>query len=221
VPPERRPRKRRRKSAAEPPAAPQPAPVSVEQARTAAAYHERAVQVMAEGGGNDYALQLLTNCLKLEPFNTVYRKTLRELNQKASQSTLGRWFGSLNVLAIKSKLRLARSNSDWHTVLEHGEDVLARQPTDVDTHLEMADAAEKLHASHLAQWLLEQGRLHSPQNADITRALARFHENRQEWKLAITLWQKVRAIDPDDHEAGRKINDLSAQDLLANGHYRH
>jgi serine/threonine protein kinase len=219
--PEARPRRRKRKSRKQPAVEPMAPAIPVEQARTASAYHERAVEVMAEGGGSDYALQLLANCLKLDPFNTAYRQTLRELNVKAAPSTLGRWFGSLNVLAIKSKMRLARSNSDWRTVLDHGEEVLARQPADVETHIEMAEAAEQLQVPHLAHWLLEQACEQIPDNGDLLRALARFHEKRRDWKPAVAYWQKVRELDPNDYEAGRKINDLSAQDLLANGHYRH
>ena len=87
--------------------------ITPEQVRAAAAFHERAVQVLAEGGGTDYARQLLTNCLKLNPFNAAYRLGLRELNRKASGGMLGRWLGSLNVLALKSKMRTARANGEW------------------------------------------------------------------------------------------------------------
>ena len=194
--------------------------VSAEQAQAAARFHERAAEVMAEGGGETYARELLTNCLKLDPFNTTYRKTLRELNRKVSRSMFGRWFGSLNVFAIKSKMRLAHSNGDWRSVIEHGEEVLAHKPLDVDTHLEMADAAEKLTLPELARWFLEQGRAQVPGSTELMRALARFHEHRQDWKPALAFWQKVREAEPTDYEAGRKINDLTAQDLLTNAQFR-
>src|SRR5207249_2019939 len=111
-------------------------------------------------------------CLGLDPFNIEYRQTLRDLNAKASSGLLKRWFGSINVLAIKSKLRLARTASSWRKVLEHGEDVLAQQPADVDTHLAMAEAAKALGFSDLAVWLLEQGREQAPDNVALLRASA-------------------------------------------------
>src|SRR4029077_13069735 len=102
-----------------------------------------------------------------DPLNPAYRKTLREVNRKAAGGVLGRLFGSLNVLALKSKMRLARSSGEWRKILEHGEDVLARQPADVETHLWMAEAAEALGRPELAAWLLEQGREQVPDHVGL------------------------------------------------------
>jgi tetratricopeptide (TPR) repeat protein len=190
-----------------------PSPVTPEQARAAAKFHERAVQVLAEGGGDDYARQLLGNCLKLDPFNPTYRQTLRELNRKSSGSRLGRWLGSL---AVKARMRAARG-SDPRKVLEHGEEVLARQPADVETHLAMAEAAERLGLPDLALWLLEQGREQAPNDPELLRALAALHERRKDWRQAIALWERVRRLQPDDHDIQRKINELSVRDHLARG----
>jgi tetratricopeptide (TPR) repeat protein len=211
-PPKRKRKKRR--------PAPSSAPlISAEQARAAAAFHERAVQVLAEGGGADYARQLLDNCLKLDPFNTTYRKTLRDMNRHAAGGTLSRWFGSLNVIATKSKMRLARTSSDWRKVLELGEAVLAYNSADIDVQLDMADAALQLNAPELARWCLEQARAQSPESVDIWRALARLYENQKDWKRAVLFWQKVSQKYPTDLEATRKVKDLSAEDMLASGSY--
>lgn len=220
-----RPAKRRRK--------PRPAPadsgsetvfnqslLTMEQARAAEAFHARAVQVIEEGGGDDYARQLLDNCLKLDPFNTDYRKTLRRLNSNAAGGTLSRWFGSLNVLATKSKLKLARSNSDWRRVLELGELVLAQQSNDVDTHVAMAEAAEKLGCTKLAIWLIEQARAESPADTSLVRALANVYEAREEWRQALALWEKILAREPNNTEARRKVDMLSVKDHLSTGQYR-
>lgn len=193
--------------------------ITTEQARTAAAYHERAVKVLLEGRGEEYARTLIGNCLKLDPFNITYRKTLRAMNHGRGGTILGRWFSSLNVLALKSKIRLACTAGDWRKVIDLGEDVLACQPTDVATHIDMATAAEKLGLPKLALWFLEQGRLQTKDHIEVLRASARMHESLREWKKAVGFWQRVRALDESDFEAGRKINDLSAKDLLANGHY--
>jgi hypothetical protein len=200
-----------------------PAPlVTPEQARAAAAFHQRAVQVIAEGGGDDYARQLLANGLRLDPANITYRQTLRDMTSTASTGMLGRLIGSLkNVLGVKSKLRSARASSDWRAVLEHGEEVLATQPEDVDTHLALAEAATNLQQYNLAIWLLEQGRLQAPQSVELMRAQARLHEARREWKLAIALWEMVAAKEPSDFEARQKINALEVQQHMASFEIAH
>ena len=193
--------------------------VTIEQARTAAAFHQRAVQVLAEGRGDEYARKLLANCLKLDPFNPTYRKTLRGMHAVASRSFLTGWLSTLSVLAAKSKMRLAFAHSDWRKVLDLGEEVLAHRPADVGTHLEMAAAAEKLLLPELTLWLLEAGSAKAPRDIELIRALANFHEDQHEWKRSVACWERVCKVDPHNGEARSKINDLSAQDLLANGHY--
>ena len=116
-------------------------------------------------------------------------------------------------------MRFARTTGDWRKVFEHGEQVLAHHPADADTHIEMAETATELGLPALARWFLEQGCQAAPANAELLRALARLHEYLQDWKSAIALWQQVVALEPTNGEAHRKITDLSAQDLLANGHY--
>ena len=91
-------------SEAESPEAESP-PATQDQAQ-AAAFHERALQALADRGEIEYMCEPLANCLKLDPFNVRYRKTLRKVNGKATGGVFGRLFGSLNVLAIKSKMRL-------------------------------------------------------------------------------------------------------------------
>jgi serine/threonine protein kinase len=183
--------------------------ITPEQMRAAAAFHERAVQVLVEGGGLDYARQLLSNCMKLDPFNPTYRKTLRDLNKKQAGSGLGRWLGSLNVMGIKSQLRAARTSRDWRKVLELGEDVLARQPADVETHIDLATAAEELDLPNLAMWFLHQARDLVPDNVELLRTMAQMQENRREWKKALVLWQMVQQARPDDKEARHKIKELA------------
>jgi tetratricopeptide (TPR) repeat protein len=186
----------------------------------AAAFHERAVQVIAEGGGNDYARELLESCLALDPFNTAYRKTFREFNRKAASAGFVRWIGPLNTIAIRSRLHLAKSGGHWRKVLEHGEELLAYQPSDTEAHLEMSNAATHLGQPALALWLLEQGLQQSEHPADLLRALARHYSERREWKLAIAALEKVCALDPTDRVSQHTLNNLTAQVHIAGGHYQ-
>jgi len=194
--------------------------VSPDQARAAAVLHEKALQLLAEGGDGEYARRVLADCLKLDPFNVAYHKTLRELNRQTSGGVLGRLFGSLNVMALKTRLRRARSSGDYRTVLERGEEVLARQPADVDTHLEMAAAAAAVELPDLAVWLLEQGREQAPDSAPLLRALARQYEHAQDRKRAIAVWEAVKKLVGDDEEARKKIDGLTVDDHLARRKYQ-
>jgi hypothetical protein len=194
--------------------------ITSEQTRAAAALFERAIQVLAQGTGDDYGRKLLDSCLRLDPFHLAARKTLRTLSQQDAGGLLKRWLGSLNVLATKSKMRLARAAGDWRTVLEQGEQVLAQVPADVDTHIELAETATELGVPDLAHWYLEQGCRATPHGADhakLLRALGRLHEHLHHWKSALLLWQRVAALEPDNVDAAHKVDELVAKEYLASG----
>jgi serine/threonine-protein kinase len=216
-----------RASSPEPTPAPAPPPdqapqplVTPEQARTAAAFYQRALQVMAEGGGDEYVRQLLDNCLKQDPVNLTYHKTLREVTRKTSSGVLRRLFGSLNVLVTKSKMRMARSSGDIRKVMELGTKMLDNQPSDVDAYVEMAGAASDAAQHDLAIWFLDLAREYEPDSVTLLKALAEQYEKIQDYKRAIALWEKVRRRDPDDNDVRRKIDQLSVDDHIKGRHYR-
>ncbi len=186
----------------------------------AAAFHERAIKALVEGGADDYARQLLDSCLSLAPFNIGYRKTLREFNRKASGAMLNRWFGPLTTIAIRSRMHHAKTNGQWRKVLDHGEELLAQQPSDTEAHFEMLNAALNLNQPSLAIWLQQQGLQHVRNKAAFLRSLAQFFETRQDWKSAIAAWENVRDLDPHDRDANLKINALTAHQHLAGGYYQ-
>jgi tetratricopeptide (TPR) repeat protein len=194
--------------------------ISAEQTKAAAGQFQRARQVLAEGGNEDYARQLLLACLKLDPGNLHARKALRQINQKSGSSLFGRWMGSLSNLANRGKIKAAKASGDHRKVLEYGEDVLARRPDDVSAVLDMGQAAQALGLTDLAAWLLEQGRAQSPDSTALARALALVYEERKQLKQAIALWEFVRKAEPDDFEAPKKINALSVNEHISKVKHR-
>lgn len=194
--------------------------VTREQAEAAASLRERAGQIAGQQKGEEYVGQLLENALRLDPLNIAGRQALRDLHRRRTQGVLSRWFRSLNVFGSKASMRLARSNKDWRKVFEQGEKVLACQPADIETHLELAETAVEIGLPDLARWFLEQGRLEAPDNGELLRALARLHEHLHLWQQAISFWENVLELEPANNEARRKVTDLSAQEMLTTYQYR-
>jgi len=190
-----------------------------EQAQAAARLFERACELLLETSDPAYPRELLLSCCKLDPGNVRYHKKLRELHQSQKQGLLSRWFGSLGLLALTSRLKSAQRSGEHHKVLEQGEEILAHHPADVATQLTMAESAEALGLLPLAVWLLEQGHEQAPDNTALMRALAILYEQGQQLPKALTLWEKIRTAEPQDHEAPRKINALSVRDHIARAHY--
>ena len=67
--------------------------------------------------------------------------------------------------------------------------MLLRQPEDVGTHLDMAQAADALGLKELAIWLLEKGRRKDSPDLNLCRTLAGFYEKCGKFREAIGIWE--------------------------------
>src|SRR5438445_6172927 len=135
---------------------------SPERRRIAAGQFERANQVIASGNF-DYGIQLLLTCCKLDPANLIYRQALRRTEKAKYKNNLrGSRLAKLTTARARLRVRAAKSKRDYLKVLEHGEEVLLRNPWDLGTQMDMAEAADTLGLLDLAIWSLDQSRQANP-----------------------------------------------------------
>src|SRR5437764_7073781 len=101
-------------------------PPSPDQRRIAAERFERARQVITTGN-QDYGIQLLLACCKIDPANLIYRQELRRAQKKKHKDKLlGGMFSALSRFRFKTKLKKARHGDKHLQVLEFGEEILTR-----------------------------------------------------------------------------------------------
>jgi len=173
-----------------------------------------------KSGQLDYAIALLLTCCKLDPANFFYRQELRKTQKaKYGNNLRGSRFAFLTTPRWKARVKSARRGRDYLKVLEHGEQVLCRNPWDMGTQLDMAEAFDALGLGDLAVFSLDQARQKYPRDATLNRALARLFEKRGDFQKAIALWQLVKAVHPTDVEAQHKAKDLAASETIAKGQY--
>src|SRR5262245_22393675 len=159
----------------------------------------------------DYAINLLTTCCKLDPANLIYRQELRRTQKAKHKNNLrGALFAFLTTAKPKARLKTAKRGRDYLKVLEHGEEVLTRNPWDLGTQSDMAEAADALGLLDMAIFLLTEAREKDGEDPALNRALARLYEKRGNFAEAIKLWELVRRKVPNDVEAQHKAKDLAA-----------
>jgi cytochrome c-type biogenesis protein CcmH/NrfG len=107
----------------------------------------------------------------------------------------------------------------FRKVIEEGEEVLVRNPSDVRIQMTMAEAAQQIHLTHLAVWMLEEIRQHHRSHLPAYRMLASIYERQRQYSDAISVYDELRKLVPHDAEVARKINDLAAADTIARGNY--
>ncbi len=193
--------------------------LTADQRRVTIENFERARQVL-QSGNYDYAIQLLRTCCSLDPANFQFRQVLRRAQKEKFDNNLrGSRFAFLTTPRIKARVKSAKSSRDYLSVLVHAEDVLSRNPWDMGTQMDMAEAFDALGLTDLAVYSLDQARQKYPKNATLNRALARLFEKRGDFQKAISLWQIVQEADPKDVEAAHKAKDLAASETIARGGY--
>jgi len=194
-------------------------PVSAESRRIAAERFERANQVAASGNF-DYAIQLLLACTRLDPRNFLFRQTLRRTQKAKYKNNLrGSRLAFLTTIRLRTKLKSAKRGRDYLKVLDYGEQLLSKNPWDVGSQMDMAEAADALGLLDHAIFMLDQARQKDPKDATLNRALARLFEKRGNYSQAIALWQLVKEASPADVEAAHKAKDLAASETIARGGY--
>ncbi|MFO0805080.1 MAG: hypothetical protein U0791_18395 [Gemmataceae bacterium] len=198
------------------PAVPSP---TVEQKRIAQDSFTRAKEAI-QAGNLDYAITLLLTCCKLDPANFLYRQTLRKTQKdKYGNNLRGSRFAFVSTPRWKAKVKSAKRSRDYLRVLEHGEQVLYRNPWDMGTQMDMAEAFDALGLNDLAVFTLDQARQKYPRDATLNRAMARLFEKRGDYPKAIILWQLVKEVVPTDVEAAHKAKDLAASATIQKGQY--
>lgn len=192
---------------------------TAEQRRVTAETFDRARQVI-QTGNHDYAIQLLRTCCRLDPGNLTFRQTLRRCQKdKYGNNLRGSRFAFFSTPRFKARVKAAKAGRDYLRVVEVAEDVFARNPWDLGTALDAAEAFEALGSLELAIFTLDQARQKYPKDATLNRALARLFEKKGDFQKAIVLWQLVQQAAPRDVEAATKAKDLAASETIARGGY--
>ncbi len=195
---------------------PSPTP---EQRRIAQESFTRAQEAI-KGVHLDYAITLLLTCCRLDPANFQYRRVLRKTQKdKYGNNLRGSRFAFLTTPRWKTMVKSAKRGREYLKVLECGEHVLCRNPWDLGTQLDMAEAFDALGLNDQAVFTLDQARQKYPKDATLNRALARLFEKRGDFQQAIVLWQLVKETHPTDVEAAHKAKDLAANETIAKGQY--
>jgi hypothetical protein len=164
-------------------------------------------------GQYDMGLHLLLTCCKMDPGNLECHQALRQAVREAPRRPEG-LLKLLRGLLGWARLKLARRAGNAAQVLALGAEVLARQPDDEQTQLDMAAAADSLDRHELALWLLLEAWRDHQTSAPVNRALGQYFEKRRDYDQAATYWQRVAEADPLDREARNKLRDLAALQAL-------
>jgi tetratricopeptide (TPR) repeat protein len=170
----------------------------------------------ASKNNTDYAIDMFTQALKIEPENITYREHLRKVMRArfANDPAKVGWVAAGKARTARLSVGLSKSRGKWVDVLEQCEEVFKHNPWDVAAARDGAEASEQLGLLHLAKWYLESVVPQAGDDVGFLKHIGRIYERHEDWERAIACWEKVRRLAPGDEEAMRKAKDLSASETI-------
>jgi tetratricopeptide (TPR) repeat protein len=168
----------------------------------------------------DYAIDMFLQACRLIPDELKYRIALRGAERKKlnnDPSKVGMLAAAKNK-PIRLLAAQARSKGRFDQALDTCEKAFLTHPWDVSISREAAESAEAAGYLKLAQWYLESVQAQA-NDVEFHRHIAHVHELNENWQKAINAWEAVRKLVPDDEDASRKINALSASSTMQKGKY--
>jgi tetratricopeptide (TPR) repeat protein len=160
----------------------------------------------------DYAIQMYRDATVLVPEHLQYRQALRGIERRKFNNDPKKvgWSVGARVQPIRIKLKAAKAKKDWVHVIQLCEDLFVHNPWDVGASTDLAEAAEQLELLPLARWSMESVQKQVGKDADFWRYMAHVYEINEDWQKAIESWERVKEYAPNDENARRKMNALSA-----------
>jgi tetratricopeptide (TPR) repeat protein len=158
----------------------------------------------------DYAIDMYKQACKLVPDNLVYRQALRGVERRkiGDPSKVGMLVGAKNQ-PLLMRAKSARSKGNHNQAIELCEDAFVNNPWDVGAARVAAEAAEQAGMLIVAQWFVETVQTVT-KDVDFLKFAAHVHEVNESWQKAIGCWEQVKKLHPNDQDANRQINALSA-----------
>jgi tetratricopeptide (TPR) repeat protein len=163
----------------------------------------------------DYAIDMYKQACKIVPDNLVYRQSLRGIERRKFGNDPGKvskLVGAKNQ-PILFRAKNARSKQRFAEAIELCEDAFINNPWDVGAARVAAEAAEGMGHMNVAQWFVESVQMVT-KDVDFLKYAARIHEACESWAKAIACWEKVKILHPNDQDANRQINALSASSTI-------
>lgn len=169
------------------------------------------------GSDIDYAIEMFTQCVLVDPSNAVYLQSLlgalrKKHGGKARGGLTGLWSAG-----SKAMLQKTARSGNGREVLKQGLGVLKSNPFDHGCLLEMAKAAGQLHFVDAQRAYLKSALDASPADAEVNRQCAAFLAERGEYDQAIACWVRVSKAKGLEEESQREIAKLQVSKTIVAG----
>ncbi len=168
----------------------------------------------------DYANKLFTQCVVEDPGNLVYLQNfLGNLQKKYGDNRKGSRLAGMKIKSHRSALTKAIGKGAWTAAFQAACEALARNPWDIATLLALAKAYEALQCDECELHCLRTALTADPKAVEPNRQAGLALQRMGQFDQAISCWQRVKLVLPQDEEARQAIARLSVEKTIGDGGY--
>jgi len=172
-----------------------------------------------ERGNLDYAIDLLLQCVEMEPGLLRARKFLRGAQvqrlKRQKPTALSSIINQITGLPLVVKAMLLTQAGKGGKAVVAAEKLLCKDPLNINFLHVFADAADKAGLPETAIQTLEIARDHFPDNAKVLRWLGDLYVEAGATKDGLACFEKLAKLKPQDPEVVRKLKDAMALNSMA------
>jgi len=171
-------------------------------------------------GDFDYAAEMFVQCVVGDPANIMYLQAfVLNLHRKYNDNKKGSSLAFIKGAGVKRAMNSALHKKKWEDAIKQGVEMLRLNPWDTGTLMGVGKACIELgfHIAGLAyyKYAVEA----NPSDAETNRTSARALAEIDEYDQAISCWNRVLKVKPNDEEAKKTIGDLMVIKTIKKGKY--
>jgi tetratricopeptide (TPR) repeat protein len=171
-----------------------------------------------QAGSFDYAVDLFTQVIHLKPDNVEARSALRQAEiaryEKNPPGALAKFFGYLTCIPFIIFILFARLVSRPEAAMRGCEKVLRKFPKNSFFLTQLGKASYNARYWRTSILALEDVHAAKPKNLTVLRYLGRLYKEVKDIPTAISRYQELLNLRPQDIEAERAMRDLAALEIV-------
>lgn len=168
----------------------------------------------------DYAIQMFLQCVRMVPDNLLFRQTLRGCEKKKyGNNKSGAKMGGMKLMGPRGRIRKGQLKKEWKLVDQACEEGLTINPWDSQLNADLGLACIRLEYKEVAVYAYECAVEGDSNNKDLLQRLAELYEARGDFQVAVTVWERICRVDPNDGAARMRANQAATKQVIDRGGY--
>ncbi len=167
-----------------------------------------------------YAIEALDKSCRLDPENVMFRQVKHgNIRKSYNENGTGAKMAGMRLMGVKGRIKKSRMSKDWKNIELAAEEGLLTNPWDAQLFFDLGEACDGQGNKDVARYAFEKAVELDKENAIFNRRLGDFLMEREDFKAAETVFERLAKLLPLDGDIRTQLNRVRAQQTIVRGRY--